>query len=146
LPFWRKNLRNYSLQESVTLTSSSSQCQNRFLSNKSSARFLLLSNVCYFLCLENIFVHFLLASRVCYFLCLETKKVTKENSRLQIILGLLFFSLRTQYNSPEASLRVKQYCLLKPSAASFKIVAISQNYLRPFEIQQAIKMSPNILN
>ena len=35
----------------------------------------------------------------CYFLCLETKKVTKENSRLQIILGLLFFSLPTQYNS-----------------------------------------------
>jgi hypothetical protein len=34
-----------------------------------------------------------------YFLCLETKKVIKENSRLQIILGLLFFSLPTQYNS-----------------------------------------------
>jgi hypothetical protein len=30
-------------------------------------------------------------------LSLETKKVTKENSRLQIILGLLFFSLPTVY-------------------------------------------------
>jgi hypothetical protein len=36
---------------------------------------------------------FLLAQRRCYFLCLDTKKVTKEKSRLQIILGLLFFSL-----------------------------------------------------
>jgi hypothetical protein len=42
---------------------------------------------------------FLLAQRACYFLCLDTKKVTKERSRLQIILGLLFFSLPTQYNS-----------------------------------------------
>jgi hypothetical protein len=42
---------------------------------------------------------FLLVQRACYFLCLETKKVTKENSRLQIILGLLFFDLPTQYNS-----------------------------------------------
>jgi hypothetical protein len=33
------------------------------------------------------------------FFVLETKKVTKENSRLQIILGLLFFGLPTQYNS-----------------------------------------------
>jgi hypothetical protein len=30
---------------------------------------------------------------------LDTKKVTKEKSRLQIILGRLFFSLPTQYNS-----------------------------------------------
>ena len=29
----------------------------------------------------------------CHFLCLETKKVTKENSRQQIILGRLFFRL-----------------------------------------------------
>jgi hypothetical protein len=28
-------------------------------------------------------VHFLLTTNPCYFLCLETKKVTKENSRLQ---------------------------------------------------------------
>jgi hypothetical protein len=41
----------------------------------------------------------LLASNPCHFLCLETKKVTKESSRLQIILGRLFFSLPTQYNS-----------------------------------------------
>jgi len=34
-----------------------------------------------------------------YFLCLDTKKVTKERSRLQIILGFLFFVLPTQYNS-----------------------------------------------
>ena len=33
----------------------------------------------------------------CCFLCLITKKVTKENSRLQRILGLLFFSLPAQY-------------------------------------------------
>ena len=41
----------------------------------------------------------LLAINPCYFLCLDTKKVTKENSRLQIILGLLFFGLPSQYNS-----------------------------------------------
>jgi len=29
----------------------------------------------------------------CYFLCLETKKVTKENSRLQIILHRFFLPL-----------------------------------------------------
>jgi hypothetical protein len=40
-------------------------------------------------------VHFLLAQRTCYFLCLDTKKVTKERSRLQIILGLLFLGLPT---------------------------------------------------
>jgi len=45
------------------LASPSSQYQNRFLTSKSSGRFLLLSNVCYFLCLENIFVHFLLAQK-----------------------------------------------------------------------------------
>ena len=28
--------------------------------------------------------------KISYFLCLETKKVSKENSRLQIILGLIF--------------------------------------------------------
>src|SRR5664280_2304551 len=88
--------------------------------------------ICYFLCLESISVHFLLTSRVCYFLCLETKKVTKVNSRLQIILGLLFLSLPTQYNSSSFVL-LKQYCLQKPSAASFKTIAISQNYLRPSE-------------
>jgi len=38
---------------------------------------------------------------VCYFLFLDKKKVTKEKSRLQMILGLLFFGLLTQYNSPE---------------------------------------------
>ena len=38
-------------------------------------------------------------AKKCHFLCLEPKKVTKENSRLQIILGLLFFRLPTQYNS-----------------------------------------------
>ena len=36
---------------------------------------------------------------ICSFLFLDKKKVTKESSRLQIILGLLFFSLPTQYNS-----------------------------------------------
>jgi hypothetical protein len=34
-----------------------------------------------------------------YFLFLDKKKVTKEKSMLQIILGLLFFVLPTQYNS-----------------------------------------------
>jgi hypothetical protein len=47
------------------------------------------------LLVQSFFVHFLLAQRTCYFLCLDTKKVTKEKSRLQIILGLLFFSLPT---------------------------------------------------
>jgi hypothetical protein len=78
----------------------------------------------------------LLAINPCYFLCLDTKKVTKENSRLQIILGLLFFSLPTQYNSLSLFAgSLKQYCLLKATAASLKTVAIPQNNLRPFEIQ-----------
>jgi hypothetical protein len=34
-----------------------------------------------------------------YFLFLDKKKVNKEKSRLQIILGQLLFSLPTQYNS-----------------------------------------------
>ena len=78
---------------------------------------------------------------VCSFLCLDAKKGTKEKSRLQIILGFLFFSLPTQYNSgglpyslaPSLKLLtgqfftlgpLKQYCLLKASAASLKTVAI----------------------
>jgi hypothetical protein len=73
------------------------------------------------------------APKTCYFLFLDKKKVTKEKSRLQIILGLLFFSLPTQYNSSSFVL-LKQYCLLNASAASLKTVAISQNSLRPFEI------------
>ena len=83
---------------------------------------------------QSFFIHFLLAQRACYFLCLDTKKVTKEKSRLQIILGLLFFSLPTQYNSSAYGL-LKQYCLLKAFAASFKTVALSQNSLRPIKIQ-----------
>jgi len=39
------------------------------------------------------------APKPSYFLYLDIKKVTKERSRLQIILGLLFFVLPTQYNS-----------------------------------------------
>ncbi len=74
-----------------------------------------------------------------YFLCLETKKVTKENSRLQIILGLLFFSLPTQYNSSSCVL-LRQYCLLLALAASLKTVAYSQNSLRPNQNQPTIKM------
>ena len=75
---------------------------------------------------------------VCYFLCLETKKVTKESSRLQIILGRLFFSLPTQCNSSSFVL-LKQHCLLNAFAASFKTVAFSQNSLRPFKIQFLIQ-------
>ena len=37
---------------------------------------------------------------------------------------------------PRAKLGVKQYCLLKAYAASLKTVALSQNSLRPFEIQK----------
>jgi len=96
--------------------------------------FLLAKEPCYFLCLEIRFVHFLLAKEPCYFLCLDAKKVTKERSRLQIILGLLFFSLPTQYNSSSFVL-LKQYCLQQALAAIFKTVAFSQNSLRPFEIQ-----------
>ena len=95
------------------------------------------TNPCYFLCLEFTSVHFLLATNPCYFLCLDTKKVTKENSRLQIILGLLFLSLPTQYNSSSCVL-LKQYCLLKALPASLKTVALSQNSLRPLEIQNLI--------
>ena len=70
----------------------------------------------------------------CHFLFLDKKKVTKEKSRLQRIFGLLFFSLPAQYNSSSFVL-LKQYCLLKAYAAILKIVALSQNSLRPFEIQ-----------
>jgi hypothetical protein len=69
-----------------------------------------------------------------YFLYLDIKKVTKERSRLQIILGLLFFVLPTQYNSSSFVL-LRQYCLLKAHAASLKTVALTQNSLRPFEIR-----------
>jgi hypothetical protein len=49
----------------------------------------------------------------CHFLFLDKKKVTKEKSRLQIILGLLFFGLPTQYNSWHlVSLGVTQTVLL----------------------------------
>ena len=70
-----------------------------------------------------------------YFLYLDIKKVTKERSRLQIILGLLFFGLPTQYNSQAFGL-LKQYCLHQAFAASLKTVAITQNSLRPDEIQK----------
>jgi hypothetical protein len=56
--------------------------------------------------------------KLCYFLCLETKKVTKENSRLQIILGLLLFSLPTQYNSLSANWRIAQTVLLTQGPCS----------------------------
>jgi hypothetical protein len=69
----------------------------------------------------------------CYFLCLDTKKVTKVKSRLQIILGLLFLFLPTQYNSSSLVL-LKQYCLHQAFAARLKTIAFSQNYLRPFKI------------
>ncbi len=116
----------------------------------------------FFLCLSKGFsVHFLLAQSLyvhlpsassppfggsvllltpnrSYFLCLETKKVSKENSRLQIILGFLFFSLLTQYNSsspPVSGSSSNSIAYLGPPAASFQTVAFSQNSLRPFEIQ-----------
>jgi hypothetical protein len=69
-----------------------------------------------------------------YFLCLDAKKVIKEKSRLQIILGLLFFSLPAQYNSSSFVL-LKQYCLLNAHSANFKTFAFSQNSLRPVENQ-----------
>jgi hypothetical protein len=109
------------------------------------------------------FCSFLAPLKSCYFLFLDKKKVTQEKSRLQIILGLLFFCLPTQYNSgvlpyslaPSLKLPtgqfftldpLKQYCLQKAYAASLKTIAISQNSLRPFEIRPTIKMSLNILS
>jgi hypothetical protein len=41
---------------------------------------------------------------------------------------------------------LRQYCLLLAIAASFKTVAISQNYLRPFEIQELYMISLNFIN
>jgi hypothetical protein len=79
---------------------------------------------------------FCLPKNIHHFLFLDKKKVIKEKSRLQIILGLLFFVLPTQYNSLSHFVgSLKQYCLLKATAASLKTVAIPQNNLRPFEIQ-----------
>jgi hypothetical protein len=69
----------------------------------------------HFLLAQNFFFSFLsffVRPNPCYFLCLETKKVTKENSRLQIILGLLFFGLLTQYNSQSAYWQIAQTVLL----------------------------------
>ena len=58
-------------------------------------------NPCHLLeCNPYLLILSLLTRRVRYFLCLDTKKVTKEKSRLQIILGRLFLGLLTQYNSP----------------------------------------------
>jgi len=91
----------------------------------------------------DLFVHFLFARNQCYFLCLETNKVTKENSRLQIILGLLFFRLPTQYNSSSFVL-LKQYCLQQAFAAIFKTFASSQNSLRPVEIQETFMILLNL--
>jgi len=54
----------------------------------------------------------LLAANPCHFLFLDKKKVTKEKSRLQRILGLLFFVLPTQYNSLSANWRIAQTVLL----------------------------------
>ena len=56
--------------------------------------------------------------KACYFLCLETKKVTKENSRLQNILGFMFFGMRTRYNSLTAKLRIAQTVSLTASPRS----------------------------
>ena len=93
----------------------------------------------------------------CHFLCLETKKVTKESSRLKIILGLLFFSLPTQYNSLSTFRWIAQTVLLtlflrsklqnsrfpfnlapslKLPTGQFFNARPSQNYLRPAEIQK----------
>ncbi len=102
---------------------------------------------------------FLIARRTCYLLCLDTKKVTKEKSRLQIILGLLFFGLPTQYNSPRqggaqtvlltlASRSKPQNsrfpCNPAPSlklpAGQFFNARPSQNSLRPSEIQNQSKV------
>jgi len=47
----------------------------------------------------------LLAQSHVTFFFLDKKKVTKEKSRLQRILGLLFFALPTQYNSVAALLQ-----------------------------------------
>jgi hypothetical protein len=57
-----------------------------------------------------------------YFLLLDQKKVIKEKSRLQIILGLLFFGSPTQYNSSSCVL-LKQYCLLMAPTANLKTFA-----------------------
>jgi hypothetical protein len=45
-----------------------------------------------------------------------------------------------QLAPPRASVSLKQYCLLKATAASLKTVAIPQNYLRPFEIQLSVAL------
>jgi hypothetical protein len=50
----------------------------------------------------------------CHFLFLDKKKVTKEKSRLQIILGRLFFSLLTQYNSPMLRTGSNSIAYLRP--------------------------------
>ena len=85
-------------------------------------------------CAVRGFYVLLLAANPCHFLFLDKKKVTKEKSRLQRILGLLFFVLPTQYNSLSANWRIAQTVLLTAGpAASLKTVAISQNSLRlPF--------------
>jgi len=44
-----------------------------------------------------------------------------------------------QLTPPRTSVSLKQYCLLKATSASLKTVAISQNNLRPNEIQKHIK-------
>jgi hypothetical protein len=47
----------------------------------------------------------------------------------------MLLRLVTQYNSPETALGVKQYCLQQAIAPSVKAFTLTQNVLRPIEIQ-----------
>jgi hypothetical protein len=68
-----------------------------------------------------------------YFLFLDEKKVIKEKSRLQNILGFMFLGLPTQYNSLTCG-SLKQYCLQQALTANLKTFTSSQNVLRPGKI------------
>jgi len=83
---------------------------------------LLLAFIYLFICLRQSRFGSFIRQKPCHFLFLDKKKVTKEKSRPQRILGLLFFGLPAQYNSSSFVL-LKQYCLQQANAASLKTVA-----------------------
>ena len=72
------------------------------------------------------------------------QKSNQKKSRLQIILGLMFFGLPTQYNSSHQG--VTQTVLLhQATTASLKTISLSQNSLRPFKSTFLFKSIPLLL-
>jgi hypothetical protein len=88
------------------------------------------------------FIHFgVFAPSPSYFFVL-TQKSNQKKSRLQIILGLMFFTLPTQYNSP-AKAESNSIAYIKPSQQgskhSLSLQALSQSHQKFPEAAQKSK-------